>query len=407
MSTGKAAYAAYGLMGLPLAMVALPVYVQIPHYYTSQLGASLGGTGVVLFAARLLDTGQDPWLGRLIDRQQRLTRWLVLAAVGMMLAFTGLWLPPVGRTGLVLWLGVMLALVYTAHSMLNIAYLAWGARMPASGGVLRAAAWRECAGLVGVVVASILPVWLLARPDPVTALAWYCGGFVALLAVSLWLLIRHAPRGPVTVATGGDWRQPLRVPAFRRLLLPYGLNALSVSIPATLALYFMDDHLQGAAWSGVFLGSYFAAAIIGLPLWMRLAKRLGTLCAWRLGMLLAVLAFCGARWLGAGDLAGYGVVCVTAGLALGADLVLPPVLLAQIIPAGQPVAAFYGIWTLLGKLALALAGLTLPLLGMLGYQPGHAQGTAALATLYALVPCLCKLGALLLLRRQSGLEVTS
>ncbi|WP_018152739.1 MFS transporter [Leeia oryzae] len=407
MNTGKAAYAAYGLMGLPLAMVALPVYVQIPHYYTSQLGASLEGTGVVLFAARLLDTCQDPWLGRVIDRQTRLTRWLVLAAMLMVLAFAGLWLPQVSGAALVGWLGVMLALVYTAHSMLNIAYLGWGASLADPAGLLRAAAWRELAGLVGVVVASLLPVWLLARPNPVPGLVWYCSLFGVLLATAVWLLIRHAPGRVASRTVIADRWQPFRLPGFRRLLLPYLLNALSVAIPATLALYFIDDRLQGAAWSGVFLGCYFAAAMAGLPLWLALARRWGTLCTWRLGMLLALLAFCGASWLGAGDLVGYGMVCVAAGLALGADLVLPPVLLAQTIPANQPTAAFYGIWTLLGKLALALAGLTLPLLGALGYQPGLGQGLAALSILYAIVPCVCKLGALLLLRRISEPEALS
>ena len=32
---------AYGLLGLPLAMAALPVYVQIPAYYSSNLGVAL------------------------------------------------------------------------------------------------------------------------------------------------------------------------------------------------------------------------------------------------------------------------------------------------------------------------------------------------------------------------------
>ena len=60
--------AAYGALGLPLAMAALPVYVQAPAYYAGTLGLPLATTGVVLFAARLVDTVQDPWLGRWIDR---------------------------------------------------------------------------------------------------------------------------------------------------------------------------------------------------------------------------------------------------------------------------------------------------------------------------------------------------
>src|SRR5450830_914616 len=56
---------AYGLMGLPLAFVALPLYVVLPHHYASTLGAPLAALGGVLLGARLLDALVDPGLGRL------------------------------------------------------------------------------------------------------------------------------------------------------------------------------------------------------------------------------------------------------------------------------------------------------------------------------------------------------
>jgi hypothetical protein len=76
--------AAYGMLGLPLAMAALPVYVQVPAYYTSRLGMSLSLAGIVLFAARLVDTAQDPLLGWWIDalaRRNTLHRAMGLGAV--------------------------------------------------------------------------------------------------------------------------------------------------------------------------------------------------------------------------------------------------------------------------------------------------------------------------------------
>jgi Na+/melibiose symporter-like transporter len=119
-------------------------------------------------------------------------------------------------------------------------------------------------------------------------------------------------------------------------------------------------------------------------------------------MLLAVLAFAGAALLGPGDSAAYLAVCLAAGLALGADLTLPPVLLAHALGqragAGAAFGAAFGCFTLLGKLALAVAGLALPLLAWLGYQPGAGAGHA-LALSYAGLPCLLKLAALAALAR--------
>lgn len=406
MMPRRSALAAYGLLGMPLAMAALPVYVQAPAYYASQLGMALSTTGAVLFFARLVDTVQDPWLGRWIDhaRQRGRLAWLLgNAAIVLALAFAGLWLPPVRGSELVAWLAAMLVLTYIAHSLINIAYLAWGARLGQSAGPLtQAAAWREGAGLLGVVLASALPVWLMRNPHfaSQSGMAAYALLFAVLLMLGLWLLLTRAPVWQVLDVQQPSWRLAWRNEAFRRLLWPYFLNALSVSIPATLAMFFIADRIAAPAWSGAFLGVYFLAGTAGLPAWAWLAARIGVVAAWRLGMLLAVVAFVWAALLGAGDSLPYLLVCVLAGLALGADLALPSVLLAQRIPAHEPPASYYGVWTMLGKLALALSGLMLPLLAHLGYQPGRGEGRAgmALALCYAGLPCAIKLAALLALR---------
>ena len=56
MTARTAQLAAYGAMGLPLAMVALPIYVQAPAYYTARLGMPLSTAGLILFLTRLVDT---------------------------------------------------------------------------------------------------------------------------------------------------------------------------------------------------------------------------------------------------------------------------------------------------------------------------------------------------------------
>lgn len=403
-------YLAYGLLGWPLAMSALPVYIQAPAYYSSQLGLAIAGTGWVLFLARMVDTMQDPWLGRCIDRVSvaRLPLWMLAGALLLAVAFYGLWLPPAlvrhGDTALLAWLGLMLILAYSAHSMLNIAYLAWGARLSQQAdGLLNAAALREMAGLIGAVLASVIPGWLMLSGAAVASgMQLYAAGFAVLLGLSLVALLYGAPAwNKVTGSSGvaSGWRALSASMAanrgFRRLLLPYFFNALSVAIPATLALFFISDRLQASHYAGWFLATYFLATALGLPAWVAAAKRWGVLRAWRMGMVLAILAFAGAVLLQAGDVLWYGLVCIAAGLALGADLALPPVLLAGLIAEDDNTAAYYGIWTLLGKLALALSGLTLPLLAALGYQPGMA-GNAALGWTYAALPCGCKLLALLL-----------
>ncbi|MDP3373460.1 MAG: MFS transporter, partial [Hydrogenophaga sp.] len=45
----------YGLLGLPLAFVALPLYVILPNHYAREFGAPLAALGAVLLGARLID----------------------------------------------------------------------------------------------------------------------------------------------------------------------------------------------------------------------------------------------------------------------------------------------------------------------------------------------------------------
>lgn len=404
--------AAYGLPGMPLAMAALPVYVQVSAYYSTLHGVPLTQLGWVLFGARLLDTLQDPLQGHLIDRLHGgIARWMAVGAISLVLAFAGLWQPPASGGAAAVWLGAMLVLAYCAHSMLNIAYLSWGARLgghatPRNSIRLSAAAWREGAGLAGLIVASVIPATIMSG-DPARIganMALYSLTFAALLVAALVLLLKCAPAWPRPEARVGDWRDALRRTlsnrAFRRLLTPYFLNACSVSLPATLALFFIRDQLQSAHLAGAFLGAYFLAAACGLPLWTALARRIGVLACWRLGMALAIVSFAGAGLLGPGDVAPYFIVCIAAGVALGADLAMPPVLLAELPGADAAAGAWFGVFTLLGNLALALSGLALPALAASGYHPGTG-GNAALALTYAAVPCLLKLLAMASLRRHT------
>ncbi|MTW11152.1 MFS transporter [Pseudoduganella eburnea] len=391
-------YVAYGLLGMPLAMATLPVYVHIPAYYAMNLDMGLAPLGWVLFTARLFDTAQDPFWGMWIDRlDTKVAPLLIAAATIFVLAFAGLWLPPTGRGSTVAWLAAMLALTYSAHSFITICYLAWGASLNGcTQALLSATAWREGAGLAGIMLASVIPAAIMANGiDAIsTGMGFYNLSFALLFAVSLYALLQFAPAWRKTEHVTPPFFESAKALAknrrFMGLLLPYFLNAVAMSLPATLALFYIRDQLKSPAWAPAFLLSYFASAVCGLPFWTKLASRTGPARCWCLGMLMAVLAFCGAALLGDGDRWSYFAVCISAGFALGADLAMPPVLFARTVRDGEGSGAYFGIYTLLSKLALACTGLSLPLLTYAGYQPG-AGPSMPLVALYAGLPCVIKL----------------
>ncbi|MDD2669939.1 MFS transporter, partial [Zoogloea sp.] len=58
----------YGVLGLPLAFAALPIYVHVPALYANELGLSLSLVGAILLATRIADAIADPLIGWASDR---------------------------------------------------------------------------------------------------------------------------------------------------------------------------------------------------------------------------------------------------------------------------------------------------------------------------------------------------
>ena len=122
-------------------------------------------------------------------------------------------------------------------------------------------------------------------------------------------------------------------------------------------------------------------------------------------MLGACAFFAPAPFLGEGDIAIFALVCIGTGFALGADLMLPPAIQADVIDVDtaasgeQRSGLYFATWGLATKLALALAvGVAFPLLGWAGFDPGaglrSASGLATLGFLYAGLPIVLKLAAI-------------
>jgi Na+/melibiose symporter-like transporter len=394
----------YGGLGLPLAFVALPLYVVLPNHYASTFGVPLALLGAVLLGARLLDAVADPWIGRWADAllaRSAHRAWLVVAAAAMMLAlgFAALFFPLVkGSTALLVWCAALLAVTYLSYSIVAVIHQAWGARLGGDEAQrARIVAWREGLALAGVLVASVLP--------SLSGLGVTAAVFAAALALGVLTLSGAPQPAPSSVdAAAVPMSLPFGTPAFRRLLSIYLVNGIASAVPATLVLFFIRDRLQAAAFEPLFLASYFAAGALSIPLWVRAVARFGLARSWLAGMILAVAVFAWAALLGPGDVTAYAVVCVLSGVALGADLTLPGAMLTGVIQkAGHGTraeGAYFGWWNFATKLNLALAaGVALPVLQAFGYTPGgqDARALTALTVAYCLLPCALKLIAVTLL----------
>ncbi|WGD31072.1 MFS transporter [Ancylobacter sp. WKF20] len=412
---------AYALPALPLAALALPLYLLVPTFYTETLGLSLGAVGGVLLAVRLIDAAGDVALGLLSDRiktrlGRRRTLFLAALPVAAVSAYM-LFAPPAGAglAYLAFW-ATGVSLGYTAATL---AYGAWGAEL--SGDYRERAAItaaREGATLIGTLVAISLP-FLTGfdrsdgrHGDSLHGLA-LIGLTVLLTAPTFGLTaLRFVPEPVDHSRTRLDLREGLKHLAanrpFLRLLAAFVLNGLANAIPATLFLYFVADRLGAPELRGPLLFAYFLSAIAGVPLALKVAARVGKHRAWCGSMLIACAIFAAAGFLGPGDSAAFAAICVATGLLLAFDLVIPPAIQADVIDADtaasgeQRSGLYFAAWTLATKISLALSvGLVFPLLDVAGFTPGApgGAGTGALAALYAWLPLAPKLAAIALMWR--------
>lgn len=413
---------AYALPAVVVALPTIPVYIVLPSLYGIELGIGLAATGLILLGARLFDTLSDPLVGALSDRLafrgNRRKPWIgagaVVAGIGLHMVLS----PPDWAGGLYL-LGWSIVL-YGGWTMVSVPYMAWGADLSHDYDErTRITAWREGAGLVGLVGAGAATAaatgagW--SERESVAALAWAAIA-MGLVAFPL-LLSRVSEPSPYIVlrhlASRPDLRRAFRDlvenQTFLRLLAAWFLNGLANGVPAALFFIYLEHRLGAdAAERPLFVLLYFVSAVGAIPLWKILSERLGKHRAWCWAMAAACVVFACVPLIPQGGFAAFGLVCVVTGAALGADLALPPSIQADVVDYGtwrtgtRRAGLLFSLWGMSTKLALAVAvGLALPGVEMAGFDPDNptAVGIHALVVIYALLPAVTKAMAIALVWR--------
>jgi len=403
----------YGLPGLPLAAVSIPLIIYLPTFYARELKIDLAVLGGLLLLARLWDVVSDPLIGVLTDhtpgRFGRRRPWMVAGTPVVMLGIWQLFVPAAdaGALSLFLWALVL----YLGWTMVTLPHQSWGAELaPDYHGRTVLAGYREGAQIVGIVLACALP--LLFTEDikslsgaALSGLAWFT---VVALPLFVLLAVIVLPDPPVAKQSSLPWREGWRVmrnnAPFRRLLTAYLLNGVANGFPATLFLLFVSDVLLAPAQAPLLLLIYFLAGVVATPAWVAFSRRIGKHRAWAISMLWNSAVFVFVPLLGPGDVWPFIAICLLSGLSLGADLALPSAMQADVVDVDRAATGvertglYFAVWAMGTKLALALAvGIALPTLAAFGFQAesgaNSPRSLLVLALLYGLLPVAFKLGA--------------
>lgn len=431
----------YGLLGWALGAVAVPIYIQVPYLYSRIYEVPSAWVGIILLLSRLLDAVLDPAIGLWVDRRSgqgnRYALPLLLAVPLLLVGMAGVFFPLGSNpTEYAASLMVSLIVVHLGYSFASIAYQAWGAELGHTDKERSTyVAVREGVGILGVIFAVSLALE--------TNAGLIFTVFAVMLMLGMFLLLKFSPQPdrdaqqPISalaqtfnhVQTGtfaairkgfADMVQPLRRQNFRKLMGVFLCNGLAAALPATLVPFYMRDRLGLGDSDQWVLAVYFLVGAASTIFWVWLSSKIGLARAWLLGMILSIPAFIIVIILGEGDLAGYLLVCIVTGFALGADLSLPAALVARLIEEngerGKTEGTYFGLWNWINKFNLALApSFALGTLQWFNYSADMATtetyqnmglpqqlANDPLLWVYALVPCALKFLAIVLLGR-SGL----
>ena len=232
---------------------------------------------------------------------------------------------------------------------------------------------------------------------------------VALVTGALVPEPRRERSRPPRITWGGfigGLRSTLQNRPFRIMVGTFGLILLGGAIHQTLVPYAFRYCLGRPELVSWVIGAYLAASVLSLPLWTAIARRLGKDRALKLCMAWAAVALAALPVVFSPDMTNTRLyaLLILAGLGNGGWAVLPVAITADIIDhdeletAERREGAYFGVWTLMMKLAAALAaGIVGVALQLLGYVPNAVQSPGAILgirLLYGPIPAACILVAL-------------
>lgn len=409
---------AYAGPMIALSIVNMLLIAYVPNFYAAEIGIGIGAVGAIFMAARAFDAVIDPLIGNWSDRTRsrwgRRKPWIAFGIPAFMAMTWAFFQPPpgIGTTYLL----VVALLFYVTYAIVIIPYMSWGAEIRRDyAGRTKVNSLREGAGIVGTIVATLLPVLvlpLMVQGDPSLRqiLGLLAVTIIALLALAVPVALRvapqgefepHAPLGLFSTLSLMKANKPLM-----RILLAIFLVWLGGAFHNSTILFFVTSGLGlGRADFLWLILAQYGMALLSLPVWNAVAGIIGRHRALVLGAMGYFLAHQGFHFVGHGQFAAAIAVYVAAGFMTPVIWVMPPAIVADTVEYGMlrgandDAALYLALYAFVQKMALALGvGLALALAGSLGFDPQgpiteHGVDALRLVTLIlpgliALVGCL-------------------
>ncbi len=408
---------------LGVFMASMLVNFYLLKFSTDVLLIAPATIGFLLLVARVWDAVTDPAAGWLSDRTNtslgRRRPWFIGSALPLGGSIVMLWSPPAEfeGTALTLWIGAAILLFYTAYTAFRVPHIAMGAEL--SRGYhdrTRVFGVMQMVESVGMLAAAGVLVFLEQAEDPrafARTLSLAMAGLATvLIGVAAWRLRERAE----FLGRGGSspwrsFRDVLANPHARILIGVFFLEQLGFGALVALIPYLSDYVLETPGSTGIYLFSAIGAALLSIPLWIHLSRRLGKMRIWIVSIVAKVVLFMMAFLLGAGDFVLMIVIATLFGIMNGCGSVVGPSLEADVVDwdeaetGERKEGSYFAAWNFAQKAAAGVAlwaiGVMLAITGFVPNVPQGANALLGMRSLASVVPGLLHVLALILMLRFS------
>ena len=374
----------------------------LPAFFAEVHNFDIAIIGTYIFLAKIIDIASDPIVGWINDR--KILNRKVLIILGSVLCSIGLYKLFIQKqidydAYLLGWISVL----YLGWTLFQIPYLSIGYDLEKDYFLrTKLSANRELFILFGLFFSLGFPMFFNFSNAELLSLIVYIAIFSGFVGVIV--MLNKIPDNRKTnkdVELKSVFKNLKNNNLLVRLMFAWFINSLANVFPMILFSFYVSYVLGGNdSDRQVVLFYYFLFAILGVPFWTYVSKRFGKKRTWVTSLILSAFFFIFVLFLSKGDIHFFIIISCITGFCLGADLIIPPSIQADLSDVHlnkfkEDISGIlFSLITFFNKLSFAIASLfVFSILSYLNFEANeeiNPETKIFIICSYALTPILLK-----------------
>ena len=367
----------YSLPAFSFAIPTFPVMIMLPAFFAEEHNFDIVIIGTYIFIAKLIDIISDPIIGwindkKILDRKLLIIIGSILCSIGLYKLFIQKQIDY--ESYLLIWVSIL----YLGWTLFQIPYLSIGYDLEKDYFLrTKLSANREFFILLGLFFSLGFPMFFNFSNAELLSYIVYIAILSGLVGVSVMLY--KIPNNRVlnqNIQFKSVIKNLKQNKLLVRVMFAWFINSLANVFPMILFSFYISYVLGGNdSDRQVVLFYYFLFAILGVPFWTYISKKFGKKKTWVSSLILSALFFIFVLFLSEGDIQFFIIISCITGFCLGADLIIPPSIQADVSDIHlnkfkEDISGIlFSLITFFNKLSFALASLfVFTILGFLNFE---------------------------------------